>query len=239
MKKTLSLFEVCGAETLGRVSAVLGCMSIAELAAFVLRGILRDAGSFGDAVSDSFIPYVFALGYIGMIWALAWGCGDNRGAVYTLRRLRSSERSAFLVRAAYCIICFAVFMLLQVFLVFVMAFLYRHCGYFKAGSEFLFVSIRAEGFLYALIPLTEAVPGIVNAVCVMASGTAAAYMAVLHRDGNGPIVSYAVPAAVIVLYLLRSLFMGFWAMFGALVILWGICLWAALVYSGDGMWREQ
>ena len=233
MKKISSLFGACAAESFAGVLCVLGCMGIVEIVAFVLRGIIRDAGSFGEAAADSFLPFICALGYLGMFRALVRGSGNSRGSRYIVRRLRVSERTTFLVRAAYCILCFALFILFQAVMIFLLAFFYRHGRYFSGGAEYLFVSLRADGFLYSIIPLKDIWMVLMNAACVVYSGTAAAYMAVLIRDGIGPIISYAVPVAVILLFLMRSLFEPFVLVFVLLTICWLLCLYSALVYSGD------
>ena len=194
MKKYISTMEVFAGLTYKRMAVVLGGMAVLELLLFWIFGLSRKVYTFENAVKGSFIMVVFGIAFAAMFWALAWTSGKSSQYVYTMQRLKVSERAAVRVQFLYYVLCFALFVLVQAALLIVMAKLFVNGRYYTEGPQGIFVDLRMNHFLFRLLPLWDKVPLLINALSVLYSAGAAVNMNVKLRHGKAPV--FAVILAV-------------------------------------------
>lgn len=196
MKKYISTMEVFAGLTYKRMAAVLGSMAALELLLFWIFGLSRKVYTFENAVKGSYIMVVFGIAFAAMFWVLAWTSGKSSQYVYTLQRLKMSERAAVRVQFLYYILCFALFVLTQTVLLLLMAKLFENGSYYTEGPQGIFVDLRMNHFLFRLLPQWDRVPLLINALSVIYSAGAAVNMNVKLRHGKAPVFAVILAAAV-------------------------------------------
>jgi len=181
MKKYLDLFELIAASGIRRVFAVLGAMTVIEAVSFCIFGVARRVYTFENAIVRSAVPIIAALAFAAVFWALTSGSLKRSRPDYLIRRLDISTQGAFITECVFCIMCFAVFLLLQTVLIYVFSLIFTHGPYFSEGPQGIFIDIRQNSFLHQLFPLWNSWITWRNYICVIASGVAAADMSYVRK----------------------------------------------------------
>lgn len=202
MKKYLSFIELVAASSLKRVLAALGAMTVIELAAFYIFGVARRVYIFENAIIKSWIPVIMALGFAAVFWALLSGSLKGSRPDYSLRRLSVSPRAGFIAECIYCILCFALFFLLQTVLIYVFALIFEAGPYFSEGPQGVFIDVRQNSFLHQMIPMWDNSLKIKNIVYIICVGLAAAEISFVRRiKRRVPVTPFVTVAFVLILFI--------------------------------------
>ena len=202
MKKYLSFIELVAASSLKRVLAALGAMTVIELAAFYIFGVARRVYIFENAIIKSWIPVIMALGFAAVFWALLSAPLKGSRPDLSLRRLSVSPQAAFAAECVFCILCMAVFFLLQTVLIYVFALIFEAGPYFSEGPQGVFIDVRQNGFLHQMIPLWDSSLKIKNIVYIICVGLAAAEISFIRGiKRRVPVTSFVTVAFVLILFI--------------------------------------
>lgn len=244
MKRYLSVFAMLARSSLGRVLFLLVLMAAGQCCSFYCR--LRNelvlyetqdpvsgAGVFEPSHLEDLIGFTTVWGFFGAAFLLVCivlclpGCGYGANCGYTLRRLRISERSVFVLQtvcnvmmlvllwAAEVAVCL---LLCRIYVTTVPASLVSH--------QTAALAFYRDPFLHALLPLADITVWIRNGIMILVLALTAASFPYKQRRGRfaSDIVSYAI---LTVIFFVRAIGDGFNTF---ITVFFGLILAAEAIY---------
>lgn len=180
MKKQLSVFGLYARAALTRLlSAVPGLLALDLLA----YGWCAARGVYSDL--EPALQLMFGIGLTGLQLLLVSCFGTNSRYRYTLRRLRISERGAFIWSFVCNALCYAALWCVQIMAAAGAVFWRAAADSYAQGPQGVFVTFYRNSFLHGLLPLADGYVWARNALLVLALGsiTACMQLALRRKDG--------------------------------------------------------
>lgn len=180
MKKQLSVFGLYARAALTRLlSAVPGLLALDLLA----YGWCAARGVYSDL--EPALQLMFGIGLTGLQLLLVSCFGTNSRYSYTLRRLRISERGAFIWSFVCNALCYAALWCVQIMAAAGAVFWRAAADSYAQGPQGVFVTFYRNSFLHGLLPLADGYVWARNALLVLALGCVTAYMQLgMRRKGS-------------------------------------------------------
>lgn len=203
MKKYLSVFEMIARSSLYRVLAVLFTMVAAELAFFWMY--VKNPGENGLLhleliVDNSHYLIILQLAYVLVTVFLAMtGCNIGSMQVYTLQRLRITEKAYFVLQSIYNIFCYVLLWGTQ------LAVLLFSANYFSKyndspyfSNQTIFIAFHRNNLMHSILPMENWICWMILIFILIGSGIAAADFGWKQRRGKiGWILIFVVASAAI------------------------------------------
>ena len=189
MKKHLSVFMLMAQSTIYKIIGVFIVMAAAEWSLFYARlkqGATGDRFNLELVVEESHILWGFAIAFVLITILLCQtGCGFSSKVGYTIKRLSISEKMVFFWQSLYNVICFCLFWMVQILLVFGFCNLYVKMapeGY--VTNQTVFLAFYRSDFLHSLLPMEDVGFWIKNIMIVLGMGICSAGYPVSQRRGK-------------------------------------------------------
>lgn len=200
MKKYLSVWMALIKSTAFYLSLRLAALCVAETGLFLWR--VGKYASFEAAVGDGSAYALFMAAYCALFIVL-----ETRfcfpGQLYTIERLRISERRFLLIQAFHNTLCFVILWGAEVTAIFILSLWYRGAYLENAASPWLTLAFYRNPFLHGLLPLYTASRWIVNLLYFAGSGILSACAALKYRHGKLVIAPHLFMALVAVTFRLE------------------------------------
>ena len=156
MKKHLSVLALHLRAMGWRLPLVLLGMAAVDAAGYfwcVQRGGMTFTGSTGGF--SLLLLLTFAAGILGCQMLLCFCFGSNSRFVYTLRRLRISERQVFIWSCVSDLLCFLIVWCVQIICSAGLMLLYQRSAGYTSGAQGVFVDFYRNSTLHGLLPLAD------------------------------------------------------------------------------------
>lgn len=189
MKKHLSVFMLMARSTIYKVIGLFVVMAAVgwSLVYFRLKqGATGDSFNLELVIEESRISLVFAIAFVLITILLSrTGCEFSSKLGYTLKRLSISERWIFFWQSLYNMMCYLMFWMVQVLVVFWFCSLYVKMapeGY--VTNQTIFLAFYRSDFLHSLLPMENVIFWVKNIIAVIAMGICSAYLPIAQRRGG-------------------------------------------------------
>ena len=225
-----------------KLLVALLAMAAIETALFYWRGLRQT--SFDEAVSASWLIVVFFAAFLAAaVICMSAGASKNQSKVaYTFRRLRISERAAYLWHFACCIITMLLLWAAQAAVLYGLSKLWASAprdlpaAASVFGSQGIYLAYFRNNFLHAIVPLQDGIKLAADIVQILSIGAACSYLQIKSRQPKG---EQRVFAPVIVFSIAPTLFRLGFGEGGVILtvltfILGGYCLAAGWNLAEDG-----
>ena len=204
MKKSIALTELFAGMTIKKVFVVLASMSILELAAFWIVGVLRKVRSFQIAIESSGIVWIFCAAFAAMLlWALSVGKAKTSRYALTFKRLNMSDREGYLAELLWDLLCFILLILTQMVLIIVMSKIFEASPQYAEGPQGIYIDLRMSVFLRSMFPAGDTFGKFCLIAAAVFGAVASCYREILSRESEFGIASVCLGALTLTV-LLRS-----------------------------------
>lgn len=203
-RPVLSVFALYVRSSAYKITAVLGCMTLAEAAVFLaVCDSLEACGGWVNPermIDLCHLRFIF-LAALAAVYFFLLISEDERGgsmSSYTLSRLKISERSQFAVRTVYNVLCLILTFAVQILAAFVLCRLYQaRLPVELISPQYLFLTFYRNDFLHCILPLADVWGWVINGLLMLALGMDAA--STLIRYGGRGVKGFATMICVGVL----------------------------------------
>lgn len=189
MKKYLSVFEMIARSSLYKVLVVLFAMAVTELAFF--WRYVNNPGEDGLVyleliVDNSYYLVILQIAYVLVTVFLALtGCNIGSMQVYTLQRLRITEKAYFVLQSIYNMFCYVLLWGTQLgVLLFSANYFskYNDDPYFS--NQTIFLAFHRNNLMHSILPMENWICWIILIFIFVGSGIAAADFSWKQRRGK-------------------------------------------------------
>lgn len=222
LKKHLSVFMLMARSSIYKVIGLFVLMAAAEWSLFYARlrqGATGDSFNLELVFDESHLMWVFGIGFLLITILLSrTGCEFSSKVGYTLKRLSVSERFVFFWQSLYNILCYLMFWMVQILIVFGLCSLYVKMapeGY--VTNQTVFLAFYRNDFLHSLLPMEDAGFWMKNIMIVIAMGICSARFPMAQRKGSK--LSEIIPLTCVTL----AFFIGELGEYLSLAITIGVC----------------
>ncbi len=189
VKKHLSVFMLMARNTIYKILGLFVLMAAVEGSLVYSRlkqGDTGDSFNLELVISESHILWVFGIGFVLITIMLSMtGCEFSSKLGYILKRLSISERWIFFWQSIYNTICYLLFWMVQILIVFGLCNLYVKMapeGY--VTNQTVFLAFYRSDFLHSLMPMEDIAYWVRNMIIVVALGICSAHYPMVQRRGS-------------------------------------------------------